>query len=74
MMAIYIDEPFSKIIERLEQSVKDSQKDIDRLERTLENDESPVAVIDSLRGGNEDHLAYCKDLREMIKDIKGLFC
>jgi len=71
-MAIYIDEPPSKVIERLEQSVKDSQKDIDRLEGTLENNESPAAVIDALRGGCEDRLSYCKDLREMIKDIKGV--
>jgi hypothetical protein len=71
-MAIYIDEPISKVIERLEQSVKDSQKDIDRLEQTIENDESPSSVIDALRGGCEDHLSYCKDIREMIKDIKGV--
>lgn len=71
-MAIYIDEPLSKIIEHLEQSVKDSEKDIDHLEKAIENGESPAAAIDALRGGCEDHLSYCKDLREMIKDIKGV--
>jgi hypothetical protein len=71
-MAIYIDDPLSKVIERLEQSVKDSQKDIDRLEQTIEKGESPASAIDTLRGGCEDHLSYCKDLREMIKDIKGV--
>jgi sugar-specific transcriptional regulator TrmB len=71
-MAIYIDEPLSKIVERLERSVKESQKDIDRLEQTIDNGESPASIIDALRGGCEDHLSYCKDLREMIKDIKGV--
>lgn len=71
-MSIYIDEPLSKIVERLEGSLKESQKDLARLQQVFDNNESPANVIDSLDGGFEDALSYCKDIREMIRDVKGV--
>jgi hypothetical protein len=71
-MSIYIDEPVSRILSKLEESIKDMQKDIDRLEQTIQNDESPASVIDQMRGGCEDQISYCKDIRETLENIKGV--
>lgn len=71
-MSLYIDESVSKILTRLEESIKEVQNDITRLDQTLDNNESPAAVIDSLQGGCEDHLSYCRDIRAALDNIKAV--